>query len=519
MEQINIRKYIRSTIVGIVLVVLSFLIGTEAAERGANAMIIVAAIVSFLFLMYLGRSAWWTLFLLPPLIGMLPLGIVQRLPLEYTLAVPICAYWGIMCLVRKARFEWRSVWWFDLATLILFGYFAFTYLRHPVSVNVLSQGEAKTVGGKDYIMACFALAYYIVISSIPYKWEPLKKVLKILMYCTLFFAFFFFALDVLRGRTNIAAMNEAAETERMGGYAGLGGPLFTYLLSRYKITELVFSVRNAFLCLISVVAVLMGGFREALLDMVSATMAAAFFRKQFLFFLSVCAAVYGILVYCGTQDLTESWPFGVQRVASMFPGVKVSKAAKDSAEGSAEWRVVMWRWAMDPRTGYIKDYVWGDGYGQDMAKLRRWWTGVQRGTVTFGEQEYFAETGTWHSGPISTIHRTGYVGLGVVTFWLLTGLALVLFIGRRIANMKDSTALYYIILSFPGHITLFYISARSYASTFVALKFAVMAKVAYVEALRAGEIAPFRWRHHYTPMTLQQIEQEAADKQIAARIQ
>ena len=104
MEQINIRKYIRSTIVGIVLVVLSFLIGTEAAERGANAMIIVAAIVSFLFLMYLGRSAWWTLFLLPPLIGMLPLGIIQRLPLEYTMAVPICAYWGIMCLVRKARF-------------------------------------------------------------------------------------------------------------------------------------------------------------------------------------------------------------------------------------------------------------------------------------------------------------------------------------------------------------------------------------------------------------------------------
>ena len=517
MEQINIRKYIRSTIVGLILVVLSFLIGTEAAERGANAMIIVAAILAFLILLYLGRSAWWTLFLFPPLIGMLPLGIVQRLPLDYTLAVPICAYWGIMCLVRKARFEWRSVWWFDLATLILFAYFAFTYLRHPVSVNVLSQGEAKTVGGKDYITACFAFFYYIVISSIPYKWEPLKKVLKIVMYGTIFLAFFFFALGVVRGQTNISAMNEAAETERMGGYGGIGAPLFMYLLSRYKITELVFSIRNTFLCLISLVAVLMGGFREALLDLFSATAAAAFFRKQFLFLLSVCAIIYGALVYCGTHDLTESWPYGVQRVLSMFPGVKVSKAAKDSAEDSAEWRIVMWRWAMDPRTGYIKDYMWGDGYGQDMAKLRRWYTGIQRGMQNAGDQEYFAETGTWHSGPISTIHRTGYVGLGVVTFWLLSGLVLVLFIGRRIANLKDNTAFYYIILSFPGWVTLFYISAKSYASTFEALKYAVMAKVAYVEAMRAGAIAPFQWRHHYTPLTLQQIEQEAAEKQIVAQ--
>ena len=261
----------------------------------------------------------------------------------------------------------------------------------------------------------------------------------------------------------------------------------------------------------------MGGFRETLLDLFSATAAAAFFRKQFLFLLSVCAIIYGALIYCGTHDLTESWPYGVQRVLSMFPGVKVSKAAKDSAEDSAEWRIVMWRWAMDPRTGYIKDYVWGDGYGQDMANLRRWYTGIQRGTQHFGDQEYFAETGTWHSGPISTIHRTGYVGLGVVTFWLFSGLVLVLFIRRRIANLRDNTAFYYIILSFPGWVTLFYISAKSYAATFEALKFAVMAKVAYVEAMRAGAIAPFQWRHHYTPLTLQQIEQEAAEKQIVAQ--
>ena len=105
----------------------------------------------------------------------------------------------------------------------------------------------------------------------------------------------------------------------------------------------------------------------------------------------------------------------------------------------------------------------------------------------------------------------------MVTLWLLTGLALILFIGRRIACLKDSTFFYFIILHFPACVVLFYISARSYGSTFEALKYAVMAKVAYVEAMRAGAIAPFQWRHHYTPLTLQQIEQEAAEKQIAAQ--
>ena len=62
----------------IVLVVLCFIIGAQAAESAASSMVIIAAVVGVVFMLIMGPRSWMLLFLLPP--------IIQVLPLPYSLA-------------------------------------------------------------------------------------------------------------------------------------------------------------------------------------------------------------------------------------------------------------------------------------------------------------------------------------------------------------------------------------------------------------------------------------------------
>ena len=50
---------------------------------------------------------------------------------------------------------------------------------------------------------------------------------------------------------------------------------------------------------------------------------------------------------------------------------------------------------------------------------------MMRGTTRFGDRDYFARTGTWHSGVITSIHRIGWVGLGIISCVYLYGAYLV----------------------------------------------------------------------------------------------
>jgi hypothetical protein len=85
------------------------------------------------------------------------------------------------------------------------------------------------------------------------------------------------------------------------------------------------------------------------------------------------------------------------------------------AEGSTQWRVEMWGWAWNDNR-ILRDRVWGQGFGlsiDDMNLIASSITAGAGGSSLLGgsDREQFMITGTFHSGPLSTIKYIGIVGL------------------------------------------------------------------------------------------------------------
>lgn len=133
---------------------------------------------------------------------------------------------------------------------------------------------------------------------------------------------------------------------------------------------------------------------------------------------------WGALVYVSheDEDIFNELPFGIQRAMTVLPGVKLSNKIEKEAEGSSDWRLEMWEWALDPSTGYIKDYVWGDGFGLSSYREKLRTTAVALRTIQ-NDNKLFAARGAWHNGAIHLVHRTGYVGLSIVYIWALVAIA------------------------------------------------------------------------------------------------
>lgn len=108
-------------------------------------------------------------------------------------------------------------------------------------------------------------------------------------------------------------------------------------------------------------------------------------------------------------------PLPAQRALSMLPG-NWDRNAKGDAESSAEWRFEMWRQALGTER-YIKNKLIGDGYSippDVFAYQQR----LDQGAAMSPEevQEYYLLIGGYHSGPVETIRRIGYLGLLVFLF-------------------------------------------------------------------------------------------------------
>ena len=214
-------------------------------------------------------------------------------------------------------------------------------------------------------------------------------------------------------------------------------------------------------------------------------------------------AAYGTLLFLSEEKVVEDhFPYGMQRTLSMFPGVQIRDDVRAETENSSEWRKVMWRWALDPRTGYIKDYVWGDGFGQAVSDLNRYNVSLMRGSAHFGDQEDFAYTGTWHSGPILAVHRTGLVGLALITIVFLYGSFLIVRVCRAYRGTTMFTVAVLFTCQLYGDIAHFYLSAGRIDKFFDDFVFLALAKVLYCIGREEGIIVPVFSKGRYNPMLI-----------------
>jgi hypothetical protein len=288
---------------------------------------------------------------------------------------------------------------------------------------------------------------------------------------------------------------------------GLYGIFFLYGCN--PMLRVLTSAKLLFGCLLCFLGILISGWREMLMSNTFIITALAIVKRELWCMVVLGLCVYGALLYLGSEGIVEKFPFGVQRCLSVAPGIRISDEAKRDASNSSEWRVEMWRWALDPRTGYIHDYVWGDGFGQSVDYLRRETIAMMRGMVAVGDQDFFAETGTWHSGVITSIHRLGYVGLGIITVIYIYGIAMMF----RVCMALKRTSLYlpaiFFVLPYAGDPSLFYISAGTIPFFFRSYVYLATIKLLYCVGREQGMIIPLALQQRYVPQLIREQESQS----------
>lgn len=494
------------------VVVFSFFIGSLATEGFKTALMPLAVIIGVFVMLYLGKNSKYLIVFLPRVVTLFGISLGPNIRLNTVVAVGVLLYWLFMRFMGYVRFKWTSFPVLDILVLLMFLHVVGTFYRHPVAVAALGL-ETDIIGGTDYIACLVCTLSYIAISCIPFTTLELCKTFRLLVFVNIGIS----ALEIIKGSSSGSiggqSFADAAQNSRFTLFSNLGRGLFMFAYAYYPLRQIITSPTKIFILLFCLACVLFGGWRTSFIGFVLSFLTAAFFKRELSFILFVGGLTYAGLLFLSSEKAFEDWPFGVQRSLSAIPGIHVSKAVERDAEGSSNWRKQMWKWALDPRTRYIKDYVWGDGPGTSLSHSKRFMTAVMRGTVDGGDNHHFAATGTWHSGWITMMHRFGIVGLTLTVMLQLTWLVCSVLAGFRYRATVFYPYLIVYFCSVPPMCVLYHLSAGTTPAFFATFFHMAFCKLFYVKARELGNDAAFFRREPYTPLMIQDINAQEKNQQ------
>lgn len=489
------------------IVIFSLILGTNSASDRTTSYVIIGLICGLGCILALGKRVWWLMILFPAMPFSIPgLGFLPKVYVP--VFIVLSSMLGMVALGRM-RLKWWSLWSLDLPLLALIACITQAYIRNPSGLAILGW-TGEYVGGKEYVLFFLASLCYLTYSIIPTNSAELRKLMHIYLVIVIVCALIGFSTNTLSAGAEEAFNTEDITESRYSRFAGIGKIVVVLMLCRYSLINIFCSAWKLVLFILGVVGVLLSGFREELVFLVFVCCFVHFVRRQF--WSLAAGATLSVLVLLGLSEsniLKEKVPFGVQRSLAIVPFLKVSRAAKESAEQSADWRTTMWYWAMDERLGYIKDRIWGDGFRIKVSDIKRESIMMMRGLSRYGDLELFARTGVWHNGPIECINRLGIIGL-VVSTWLMMCMLFVIYRAcRSYVQFKESFIVMYSVVGVVGNIALWYLSAGTMIKLSSMISLIGMAKLMYCVALKEGLIAPLWSRSHYVPLMLQEHEEGA----------
>lgn len=491
---------LKGIIAGIILVVLCFIIGAYAAESAVSSAAIIAAIVGVLVLILAGKRCWWLIFLLGPVVGVLPLpGPLSTIPGPMYMAFAVLAYWLLLWAMGHVKIKWRSFLLFDLLVLALAAYVVAAYIRRPVSINFLGL-ETDTQGGADYVYCAVAFVYYLTLSCIPMEKEELAKVLRWSVGVVLICLFI---------KSSIAVVTSGIFAHGVGDVRSevlffLGQSGIAAICARFSFFVIVLNPVLVVLAAAFCGCVLLSGGRERVGVVFCMVANIAIIKKEFISCLLIGGLALFSLYAASAAGAIERAPHSAQRIASMLPGIEISRAAKTDTEGTWGWRLKIWEMALDKRAGYIEDYVFGDGYGISTSEHSRLLRGVMRGQHSGTDLESFAIQGMWHNGVITIIHRLGYVGLLLVSLILIVGSV---YMFRVCFALRGSPLFFPIVFYVAGYAALIpELCLGAHGDRQFILQFSSLAliKYAYCMLREEGKLIPIWQRKRYVPQMIRE---------------
>lgn len=507
----------KNIVIFLLLAILAFVAGSLASDGAQVAMMPVILVMGTFFLIYLGKNCWWLIFLVPPVMALMDVSMLKDFPVPFVICGVVMVYWLLMSVMGYVKTTWNGFAPLDVVNALLLIYFLSTWIMNPVTLKIFTsitdEGYAD-VGGKEYFWAIGSAVAYLALSVIPITIPALVRVLKWAFLVSFVMAAFMCAKGLVLGG---GYSTELAETTRYSPFAGIGNIAYYYLFAKFPVIGIVISPWKLVLVLGACMAIAMTGFRENILNAGVYALSLSFIHRQLILLLFGCLSVWGFLVYLSNEKMLDGLPYGAKRVLTAVPGVEIEdKEITGGAQHSLDWRFEMWRWALTPSEGYIKDYVWGDGFGQSMYQLRLTTISMNRGKMHGGDQRFFAETGVWHSGVITAIHRTGFVGLGIIIIWSIVCIFYIFRVCFALRNVKGREFIYLAIMPFVGEIVLFYVSAGSFRKLFDTIFYAAaLAKVVCSVVAKEGLMPPLFARKIYVPLMHREDDSEESCEDVA----
>jgi len=391
----------------------------------------------------LGRKVW---LVLPFFMSIhLTLAIPGR-PATIELAeIIVIAFIGIQMFA--GRIPWKlkitelEVWAFFLLMCIVQ-----VYIRNPVGMNILGSGN---VGGRPYFMFALAFVTMVIIGFIRVPPSELKTALKV----SIFGGLIHMAMNVVgymvpsvgrfygAGQIESTYSNEVADASRAGRLdflSGFGSNLALWVSSFINPVKACFKVLWLPLVIFAFLSAGASGYRNVIVSTGLTFLVGIFYRGGMRWlFLSLGVAV---LVLCGLAavNTVKPLPPNVQRSLSWLPGTW-SKDIKLDAQRSSDWRFEMWEEVL-LTDDWISNKFLGDGLGFTAKELEyQQQISLNPGGMGLSGFDLHRETilvnGDYHSGPVSAIRTSGYLGLLILFF---AQLRLVVHAHRQIMRAKNT---------------------------------------------------------------------------------
>ena len=389
---------------------------------------IIAAIPAAVIFVKLKTNIW---VLLP--ISWYLTGKFNWLPLPFTVR-DLCfmaVIFAFTLFFATRAFPWkRKTSTLDYLIYINLAWLAIVFARNPVGFWAM---QSSMVGGRPYFEIGLAFGAFMILSRVQIT-DFMAKIFPLFFVIP---AWCVGTLDVI-GRIipqtgyvlnsiysgvgtggATAAFQAEAElgTTRMTGLQNAGVSSVLALCARYNPITLISPLYPHRIMMLAIAfgAIFLSGFRSVLLFAFLAFLLASILRGR-LRDLWVAGGVGAIalVLLISMQGSVLQLPLTMQRALSWLPGDWNQEAVMD-AEESSRWRFEMWGWAWNDNR-ILRDRVWGQGFGlsmDDMNLIASSLTAGGGGASLLGgsDRENFMITGSFHSGPLSTIKYIGIVGL------------------------------------------------------------------------------------------------------------
>lgn len=412
--------------------------GTAVAEGQTMILLaILGAVLGLIVVLGTGRSIWLLIPLCWPLSGSISL-----LPLPFSVReLAVFAAFGAFC-AQVAMKQFKGILkppadYLDLFVGLNILIIVAMFLRHPVGVAALG---GDTVGGRPYLlvatglMAFFLLSRCLAAPKLAY-WLPILMlgpnfIVALLSVLTYVFpplapviAPFYSGITVSTYMqqefgTGGAEVPTTLSEGRFQGLSSVGTPILMAMVAYYSPSKIlgVFSRPWLFACLVfGFLSLSMAGFRSGLFQAIAYFLIATYLWERGIgIFRMILLGVTALALTIAVQSVIPL-PNSIQRSLSFIPG-PWSEQVKDGSKSSTDWRVEMWKIALTTDR-YIQNKVLGDGFGFTAKELEIMRSADFGGTGFIGGEanmESFMVTGSYHSGPVSTIRFAGYVGLGAI---------------------------------------------------------------------------------------------------------